>query len=120
MTTPTTLATDRNNDLYLDEAGNIAIASGLDAVTLDCKAAMETRLGECVLDTTLGIPMFETVFLSYQPAQFQAAARKALVSVTGVTGVNAVNITRSGGVMRYVAEISTIFGVTAISNGAVA
>lgn len=117
MTTPTTLATNRNNDLYLDEAGNIAIASGLDAIVLDCKAAMETRLGECVLDTTLGIPMFETVWLTWQPAQFQAAARRALQAVTGVVSVNAVNITRAAGVMRYVAQISTIYGPAAVTNG---
>lgn len=117
MTTPTTLATGRSNDLYLDDAGNIAFASGLDAITLDCKAAMETRLGECALDTALGIPMFETVWLNWQPAQFQAAARKALQTVTDVVSVSIVSITRAGGVMRYTANISTIYGPATVTNG---
>lgn len=126
MTTPATLATNRNNDWFLDDAGNIAVATGIVAIALDCKAAMETRSdspdpavtgGECVLDTTLGLPMFGTVWQSWKPAQFIAAARKVLRGVTGVTGVDTFNVTRGGGVMRYTAEIQTTYGPATVTNG---
>jgi len=107
----TTFAVNERNDLYLDGAGNIAIVSGIQAVLQNCEHIMKTVLAECVLDITIGIPDFQTVWYSRRNlAQYEFAARKALAQVEGVVNVLQFNSDIVDDVLVYQATILTIFG----------
>jgi hypothetical protein len=113
--TVTTFGETRNNDLYLDSSGNLAVVTGLMAVLTLCRAAMQTQFGECVLDLTRGVPTDATVWSSWLPAQFEAASRALLATIAGVVSVKSFTITRAAHVMHYTAEIETIYGTCAIN-----
>jgi len=99
------------NDIYLDNNGNLAISTGLTALIEICKQYMQTRLGELVLNTTTGIPYFQSVFTGVPNIQqFVAAGRAALLSVEGVTQVLSFDVSMTGKTLSYVATIQTIYG----------
>lgn len=113
------LAVDSNNDLYLDNNGNIAIVTGLTAVMQSCQQAAQTLLGEMVLQTNQGIPYFQVVFTGVpNVAQFEAALRTAFLAVPGVTQVASIDIIQTGdpdsaepfNALSYTATIDTIYG----------
>lgn len=106
-----TFAVDSNNDLFLNNSGNIAIATGVQAVKQNCDHAMQTILNECVFDLPRGIPDFETVW-NGRPnlAQYNLAAVLALQAVEGVTQVPEFSSDKTGDVLRYSAKIQTIYG----------
>ena len=103
----TSIATNANNDIYLDATGNLAMVSGVAAVQQDCEHAMKAQLGEMALFLTSGMPTLETVWANWRPLQFEAAARRTLLAVPGVVAVKAFSITRSAGVATYTATIQT-------------
>lgn len=106
-----TFAADSNNDLFLDAAGNLAIASGLSAVSQNCEHAMKTTLGECIFDLPRGLPNFETVWNGNPNlAQYNLAGVLALQAVEGVVQVAAFESERVGDVLQYRATIQTIYG----------
>src|SRR5574343_248754 len=83
------LATDANNDLYLGPDGNIAVASGIQAVLTACQCAVKTRFGEMVLAADQGVPYFETAFAGgYNVAAFEDALRATILRVRDVLSVN--------------------------------
>lgn len=104
--------TDDTNDLFLDNAGNISVVDGLQAVLYACASAARTKLGECVLQVDYGIPFEETVWLGVpQIAQYQAALRQALQQVDGVQQVLSLNVARvNAQTLGYTAVIQTDFG----------
>ena len=106
-----TFAVDTDNDLFLNGAGNIAIATGLQAVLENCAHAMKTVLGECVLDIERGIPDFQTVWYSRAKLpQFNFAAVLALRAVAGVVAVKSFNSGYVDDRLVYQATIITIYG----------
>lgn len=107
----TSLAKNAANDIYLGPDGNIAVVRDLDAVIQDCESMMYTQLGEVALDTSIGVPTLDTIWLGWKPGQFEAAARAALAPVPGVVAVRTFEITRAGGVAFYTAQIETIYGI---------
>lgn len=54
-------------DLTVDASGNIAIASNPYALAQNASTAIRTFLGECVYDTTIGVPYWQDV-LGHFPA----------------------------------------------------
>ena len=74
------IATDENNDIYLDEFGNLATVTGIEAVAQVCRNTVLTTYGE----------------LTY--------------NVEGVTRVKSFNYSVSGGTLSYTAEIVTAYG----------
>jgi len=110
-----TFALDITNDIYLDASGNIAMLYDLPAVIQNCKTAMQSQLGEMQYDTGRGIPYRATMFDSYNPAQFTAAARQTLLAVEGVTLVESFNVDRVGDSVQYTAVIKTIFGTDTLN-----
>lgn len=112
----TSLATNARNDLYLDAtSGNLAMARGIVAVEQEAEHAMKAQLGECVLALDRGVPTDATIWTRWNPVQFEAYARKMILSVQNVLAVQSFNITRSGDVASYVAVIATTFGNVTIS-----
>ena len=115
----TTFATNENNDIYIGNDGNLAIAVGLPAVINACSNAAKTRLGECIYNTTLGLPDFETIWIGVPNIpQFEAALIQTLLSVPGVSQVQEVAAAIDKGVLSYTAVIITIYGQGVI-NGSI-
>ena len=104
------LNVDANNDLFLGPDGNIAVASGIQAVLVACQCAVKTRFGEMVLAADQGIPYFETAFAGgYNVAAFEDALRAAILRVRDVRSVN-LTAAASGDRITYTATIVTAYG----------
>lgn len=113
-----TLATDENNDLYLDADGNIAVFSGLAAVQNICLNASKAQLGEMPLYTAQGIPNFESVWNGVPNLpQFEAALRVTLLSVPNVVSIESLDTQLSQNTVRYTARINTTFGSSVVNGG---
>ena len=118
----TTLGTTADtNDLYLDQAGNLALLTGQAAVEAACATAAKAQLGEMCLQTQAGIPNFETVFVGVPNLPiFRSYLRKTLLGVDGVNDVTAltVNVVQvlnettglNESVLTYEATIESIYG----------
>jgi hypothetical protein len=110
------LGVNASNDLYIDKSGKLAVVSGLNAVTQACEQACKTRQGELVFDVSRGIPFFQTSLRSARGfPQFEAAIRSAILQVQDVQSIKKITITQDGEVLKYTAEIKTIYGSGAIS-----
>jgi hypothetical protein len=111
-----TLGTDASGDLYLGADGNLVSLSGVDAVAGACVTACRTQLGECVLQTGFGLPNFQTVWVGVPDyALWQSYLQNILLNVEGVTAVRSVTLAARDNVLRFTADIQTIYGSTVIN-----
>ena len=103
-------------DLYLDPYGNISVSYDLQAVLEECAQAAQTRLGELIYNTNVGIP-YEQVLWVGAPniEQFNAALRVAFLSIDQVTDVISLTMSQTNNTLTYTAIINTTFGVGAIN-----
>lgn len=105
-----------NNDIYLNDLGNISLSSGIQAILENCAQAAKTRLGEIVLNTNIGIPYFTTLFVGVPLVEpFNASLRAAWLAVEGVIEVLSLVTTREGNTFMYTAVIRTIEGIGDLS-----
>jgi hypothetical protein len=110
------------NDLYLDSMGNIAVSRDQQALLEECSQATKTQLGEMVLNTDIGIPYANTLWLGVpNEQQFISAITNALLSVQGVLEVVSL-ITSQGGTLaadnyNFNAVIRTIYGTGVLNGG---
>lgn len=105
-----TLAVNGSIDIYLDSAGGIAIAEGLAAVQFSCEEAVRAVRGEMLYAADQGVPVFDTAFVRVRLAQFEAAARAAILAVPNVVAVDEFTADVTGEVLRYNAVIRSTFG----------
>lgn len=112
----TTLGLNDDHNLYLNAAGDLVIKSELEACIQNCKTAMLAQRGEMIYAMDEGIPYRSTIWDQYRPAQFEAAARTALLNVDGVVGINQFTINRTGNDFIYRVEIMTRWGVGSLTN----
>lgn len=99
------------NDLYLDSSGNIALLSGLPAVVCACKTASQTQLGECVLETSVGLPNFQALWTGAPNVPlWESYLRNTLNNVSGVQQVKNIAIQQNKSVLSYQATIQTQYG----------
>jgi hypothetical protein len=111
-----TLAEDTNNDLTLGLDGNLALASGVDAVMQVLRSACETQRGELIYDVAAGIPNFEVVWGGTPNlAQMEAALRATALQVGGVLGVESITSEAVGGVAKYTLTVRTQYGQGAVN-----
>lgn len=111
-----TLAVDADNDLFLTPTGDLAFAVDAEAVAQSSVQAARTLRGELVLDVTLGIPYFDTVWTGVPNIrQFEAALRQRLLAVRDVRGIVSLSTAHNGSVLSYVATLSTTFGSVTIN-----
>lgn len=111
-----TLSTNAQNDIFLDEQGNIAVARNADGVIKACETATYAQLGEMILTQNLGIPNFQTVWVgSPNYPQFQAYLRQTILTVPGVQDVADLQIFPENNTLRYTATIQSQFGILEIS-----
>lgn len=109
------VAINANGDTYLDASGNLAMVSGVGAVSQNCVTAMRAVKGEMQYNLTGGMPYAATAFNTYNPIAFEAAARKIIGAVTGVTAVTSFAVTKVGGALQYSASIQTIYGPATVT-----
>jgi hypothetical protein len=118
--TQSLLTTVDSNDVYLLPNGNLALGQGLAAVENGCANAAKLQLGEAVLQTGLGIPNFQAVWVGTPNiAAFQQYLRKALSNVPGVVRVVSLTTKVANNALSYVAQVESIYGNTATLSGAV-
>ncbi|OWK36889.1 hypothetical protein [Fimbriiglobus ruber] len=111
-----TFGTNLSGDIYLGADGNLAVLSGIQAIAGACVTACRTQLGECVLQTGVGLPNFQTVWVGVPDyALWQSYLQNTLLAVEGVTAVQSVNLTALDNVLRFTAEIQTIYGSTVVN-----
>lgn len=111
-----TIATNADNDIYIDSAGSLAIVSGLDAVMQVCEHACLAQLGEMIYAADKGMPTMATLWSGNpKPVQYEAAIRSTLLSVEGVTRVLSLRYDIVGEKYTYSATIETIYGVGSIN-----
>ena len=107
------------NDLFLNDAGNIAIAGStqtnadqLNAVLMACATAAKAQLGEMVLQTNVGVPNFQLIWNGVPNIpQWRAALIAILRSVEGVVDVLSLTTSQATqNVLSYQAVILTQYG----------
>jgi hypothetical protein len=57
-------------DLVLDANGNIALATNPYSIAQDVASRIRCFLGECIYDTTVGVPYFESVLGQNSPIEY--------------------------------------------------
>lgn len=111
-----TFAVNDNNDIFINNTGNLSIVFGLTAVLQVCEQYAKALLGEMVLNTNLGIPYFQTVFNGVPNLQqYTAALRLAFLTVPDVLEVVSLITGQTGSTLSYTAIIRTIYGSGGIS-----
>lgn len=110
-----TLAVNASRDIYTQN-GLLVIAENAEGLAQKCTQIMSTLRGELQYDQLRGIP-YQQVLWSGSPnvLAFEAAAREAIMSLAGVTGVDSFAVQLSDNVLNYQANINTIFGRQVIS-----
>lgn len=122
-----TLACNVNNnipgvdpfDIYLDANGGLATASGQQYALEACVQAANTLLGECVLNTDIGIPYFQSVWTGSPNIQlFESKLRAAFLGIGGgkiVTEIVSLTTSLQKDVLTYQAIIKTIYGASTLT-----
>jgi hypothetical protein len=114
-----TFAVNQNNDLYLDENGNIAIVNDITAIEQACAQSVKTQQGEIIFDINRGIPNFDTVWSKGQQSipQWEAAVRTIILSNEDVIAIQQFQVSVAGNILNYQALIQTDFGLGLVNNG---
>lgn len=106
-----TIAINENNDIYLDNSGNLAIKTDLDAMGDICVNKSQTVQGELLFNQEKGIDFFNTIFSSpTYPDLFQNEVISQLEDTESVNTVNNFKGEASDGIYSYTTKIQTDFG----------
>lgn len=110
------LASNQKNDLVIGADGRLSIVTGAAAVEVVARSHMQTRRGEMIHAMQQGIP-FDLVVFGASPniAQFEAYARRRLMSITGVIEVVQFEATLVGDELTYTATLLTEYGETTVN-----
>lgn len=112
-----TLATDKNNDLFINAEGYIAVSEDLDALANISKNAVLVNRGELHYNVLNGIPYLETIFSdSVNTDMFQANIIQTLEGLEGVERISAFSFDIKDGIYSYSVEEITEYG-TVVLNG---
>lgn len=108
----------KNNELHLGEDGQIAVFTEKDAYAQTVTNAIRTVFGEVPSNTSLGIPYFDTVFLSHDKILlWKAQVEKRIQEFDFVDAVSEFNATVDYGtrVLTYSLVVTTDEGNVRIS-----
>ena len=111
-----TIARDKNCDIYLNNHGQLAMVYGREAYAQIVNAKMRTSLGEMQLAMQKGIPYFQTIFAnrSYLPV-WQNEVEKMILELPFVSKISSFDCNYDGGVLKYTMEIETDSGALEIN-----
>lgn len=88
-----------------------------DVVAQNCEQAMRQQRGELNYDADKGIQYFDNIFTGNPNFQrFESQARRAILNVPGVTGINTFNFEFNGNILSYNADYSSVFGPITVAN----
>ena len=100
-------------DLMLDANGNIAMATGPEAIAQDVASAISTFLGEVYYDTTQGLPWMSEVFgEQFSPSLVTALLVQAALTVPGVVSAQVINLAFAGGVISGTVQVIDTTGAS--------
>lgn len=107
-----------DNDIYLDAMGDLAIVSDLTCAMQAAQQAVQAQRGEMIYHVNRGVPSKRTLWNGAPSlAQFRAAVRQEILLTTDVVSVRSLDAQLDGERAVYTAQITTVFGTGAISNG---
>ena len=107
-----------NHDLFVNSSGSLTMLSGIDAIAAACVTACLTQLGECVLQTGVGLPNFGLIWVGTPDyALWQSYLQNTILNVEGVTSVQQIQLSAQKNTLSFIADINTIYGPTTV-NGA--
>ena len=105
-----TLATDENNDMFLDKKG-FAFLEDIDAVSNVVERRLKTQRGELKYATSRGIPWFESIFAGQRNAKaWEAAMKETIKDVDGVISIDTFDYAIENNVVTYQTKFKTIYG----------
>lgn len=114
-------AENANRDPYIDPStGDLAMLTdtiGNPVATAQiCKSRIEAQRGEMKYAADQGMPTMATAFESFNPHQFEAAARTIILATPNVKSISSFSMYRDGNALYYSTVIETTYG-TATING---
>lgn len=112
-----TLAVDRYNDIYLEQNGLLAIATGATAIGQASVQYSRSRRGEMIHAMDDGVPFDLVAWLgSPNETQFEAVMRTRLLQLPEVLEVVTFEVRHVGDVLNYTATLRTTAGEV-VTNG---
>lgn len=106
-----TVGIDENNDLFLDNNGNIVIKYDIEAMGDIYVNKAQTNKGELVYNTEKGIDFFNTVFGEpCYPDVFQYQLLNELRDTAETEAVNGYTQEINNGVLKYRVDCKTTYG----------
>lgn len=85
MATYLGLGLDDGHDLHVDGDGNLVVVEDTEAVAELTRQHLMTYLGEWFLDTTVGVPWFQRVFVRpFNEMVTEAVIKRAILRTLGV------------------------------------
>lgn len=109
----TGIALDDNNDIFLDENNNLALCKDIEAVKTAVSCETKTNFGEIVLNMSLGIPYFDTIFTAHPDIElWKSYMQEAILRVPKVLGITAFEtyIDYQKSLLKYAVVINTEYG----------
>ena len=117
-----TLLLSANWGLTLDAFGNIAVADPDYSLAQDAASAIQTYLGECYFDTTIGVPWLTQIL--GQPLNLALLKQQLIIAALTVPGIASAQVFISSFANRTISGqvqvVSTATGQLAFSNFTVA
>ncbi|POP42317.1 hypothetical protein CHU32_03525 [Superficieibacter electus] len=105
------IAVNAKNDIFINAAGNLAVAKDLTAAMHSAQQGAQAQLGEMMYATNLGLPTFDVVWNgSPNPAVYEAQLRQMLLDSPGVHDVLSITVTTIDNALRYSVTIITDYG----------
>lgn len=108
-----TLSSLKNDDISVDEYGNIATLTDKEAMVNIIYNVDKTNKGECALNTDLGTDFFGTVFSATPSlARFKAQNIAQTEKLDGVLGVSDFTFDYNSDttVLNYTKTVNTVYG----------
>lgn len=102
-----TLATNENNDIFLNASGNLAMAEGKEAMANIATNKVRTLYKETPLDQQAGIPYFDVVFNRFDIDLFKQFLFQEIETIEGVRGAGDFSYSTDNNVLKYQATFTT-------------
>lgn len=112
-----TIAFETNTmDLFVDEFGNLGMASGIEALNFITINVSRSVRGEMIYNQDRGVPYFSTLFAS--PANiplWEYYVKEEIKKVPGVEDVSDFETRLSGETIEYTMTINTLSGALTVN-----
>ena len=91
-TAPRDFALDATGDLQVLN-GDLVMNFGTEGIASDLRSRLQTFLGECFLDTSLGVPWFERILGKKTPSgELKAIFREVILGTPGIASVDTLDV----------------------------